>query len=195
MRGFTCKSSKISLHLCWSWLLLTITTILLYCLVFRSSFMSLLNKMPFASMLYWHSNNISINCLCKHIFIYLSILWIYGFFSHAGIAFLFIHKISTVLTVESSQLSDAQNVIFTHISRDFVLSRLASPIVIYWHWLRAPRCVAHNWLLSLSLSAPRCVLVTRPAPAPQLTGVRSGRQHLMIQLTRRWLGISRFRLY
>lgn len=84
-------------------------------------------------------------CVNTFSFIYL----FYGFFSHAGIAF-FIHKISTVLTVESSQLSDAQNVIFTHISRDFLLSRLASPIVICYLTLTPGSLLCGSQLTALS---------------------------------------------
>ena len=71
---FTCKSVKICLHSFWLLSLVTITTMLLYFLVFRSSFISLLNKMPFAYTLYWQSNNSkAINCLWiyEHIFMFI----------------------------------------------------------------------------------------------------------------------------
>ena len=79
----TCKSVKICLHLFWSWFWLTITTMLLYCLDFWSSFMSLSNRMPSARILYWHSNNSTINSLCKykHIFVDNIILFFHNFFT------------------------------------------------------------------------------------------------------------------
>ena len=62
------------MHSFWLLSLVTITTMLLYFLVFRSSFISLLNKMPFAYTLYWQSNNSkAINCLWiyEHIFMFI----------------------------------------------------------------------------------------------------------------------------
>ena len=162
----SCKSSKISLHLCCSWLLLTITTILLYCLVFRSSFMSLLNKMPFASMLYWHSNNSSINCLCKHIFICIYFLifsrrnWV---FHSRNLHWTDIWKKSTTRCIKSNIHSHLKGLSIEPVCiSPWFTSQLTDSCLSLW-------CRPHNWLFS-----PRCVLVTtahtgltpRSSPAP-----------------------------
>ena len=135
--------------------------------------MSLLNRMPFASMLYWHSNNTSINCLCKYKHIFINIYS--GFFSHyhnslgnklfavklniQNICILFSFLDFThlyLLTVFSSLhlywlLSKADALNVTHISGDY---KSCFAFSMFIPGVRPLWCEPHNWLAALPMISP-----------------------------------------